>query len=329
MRRNETCITAYSAVHNLGEYQAVSLLVLNLVVMVANIFSNVGVIYGLVSTSQLFNPSLKLILCLSIFDLCSAVFAQPILSVMLVYKSTLSQCSVEISVQFLAVFFTHASGYTIAAIGFDRYIRTRYLNNYSAVMTTKKIYILVMVICMTSLIQSVIYLCGTLLDLFSTASRLGVVIDSCVVVVTFGFYLRSIKAIREHRKASTFRYLMKSVNRRIIIVGSRIMLSIAITYIPYFIVSIVRSIYHSSNRSSQQWLDFALIFAYILILSNSFINAFIFINGNKKLNHKVKKLKFWSSYMEENSDSNEPSVTANEKMQRGALKPKSDVETTV
>ena len=64
---------------------------------------------------------------------------------------------------FVSVFLTHVSGYLIAIIGIDRYIRVKYFVNFKAIWTPRIVLTLSCIGCLLGLIQALMMVIGMLL----------------------------------------------------------------------------------------------------------------------------------------------------------------------
>ena len=126
-------------------------------------------------TKQLYNASFRFILALCISDFCVGVIVQPLIAVMFLELYERSYCNYESATQFLAVFFTHASGYIIAVIGFDRYCRMKYLNRYQQVMTNRHSNLLLTLAIIGALGQATLYTLGTQYHFLNQATNVALV----------------------------------------------------------------------------------------------------------------------------------------------------------
>ena len=102
--------------------QLAALTVINLILMVANIFANGLVIYILIKTKQILQTACKLIFVLSASDLLLGLFCQNLLFAM--FYTT--KCSIIEAYLFLVTLLLHLSCYTVAIIGVDRYLRIKH-----------------------------------------------------------------------------------------------------------------------------------------------------------------------------------------------------------
>ncbi|XP_057302650.1 5-hydroxytryptamine receptor 1B-like [Hydractinia symbiolongicarpus] len=280
---NITCNTAYVGLPSLKEEHVILLIILNITIMTANILTNLFVIYSLVRTNQIRNHSIKLILYLSISDLLLAIIVQPFTTLVLFQTIHTRNCNVESIAESFSAFFSHTSAYITATIGLDRYVRVRFLNNFSKVLTKRRMHLILANIFVMSLVQSGLYVYGTQLKKRVLSRYISVTIDFFIVLAIIALYLLSIKRMRQYRRNSNFKKTIKKIDQRMTRLSSKILLSIGLIYSVYIIVAIPHAMLNNQVYGVwKQWLEFALILAYVLTFWNAFINAVLFLNANKK-----------------------------------------------
>ena len=121
-------VNAFSEKVYLIGYQRLILMIIDVAIMFPNLVANSWVLLRLLKSKLLCNTSFILIFYMSFSDCCVALFVQPLYAIITVLYLDKSYCTLEMVLQFLTVMFSHVSICTIAAIGFDRYARIRYLN---------------------------------------------------------------------------------------------------------------------------------------------------------------------------------------------------------
>lgn len=286
---NSSCLTTYSGKVNLDDIQRYVLVAANLVIMLINLFVNVFVVAVMAKTKQLNNTSLHLICFLSLSDICLAVVTQPLFTLMLVDFAGHTYCDYETINQFFAKFLTHTSAYTIACIGYDRYMRMRYLSRYTTMMkpiTTRMIFLMIVVL---ALCEATLYVVGTQQNFFKKAKIVAVVIDFCVGILVIVAYLMTVKVVRDRRINSTLRDVMNQADRTITNVAARILLSLIVFYLPYMAISILYSEMYNKIVFGKKWLSFALFLGFLLTYCNSIANAVIFLSSNTKIRSMLKR----------------------------------------
>lgn len=284
------CQTSYSGRTRLDSTFIVVLVSLDIIVMVLNFVFNVLVILSLVLSKQLYNTSLKLVMYLSISDCCIACVVQPLFAVLVLLYPTEPNCVFEMVVQFFAIFFTHTSGYIIALIGYDRFARIKYMTKYSGIMTERRLKWLIAVAMLLSVLQALAYVVGTQFSFFNKAKRVAVIIDFLIALLVLLSYAMAVWVARKYRKNSTNKDMLKKVDRTITKLASKILLSIVAFYIVYVAISMTHSsLVNKVNPSTREWLEFLLLFGYLLTYTNSLVNAAIFLGVNKKARKALKR----------------------------------------
>ena len=288
LNETATCLSTYSGRVYMTDYQRYILVTFDVIVMILNVVANSGVIIVLLMTKFIRNTSLLLLFFLSVSDICLALITQTLFTILIGQYSDQSYCTFEIIVQFFAIFLTHTSGYTVACIGFDRYARMRYLNRYSTVVTRRRVFTALSLICALSFFQAMLYVIGTKYDVFEKTKKLAVGIDFIMALTVIGIYLLTMKVVRDYHMNSTNRDLLSNVDRTITRLASKILFTILVFYGAYIVISIFYFLMHKkfeNNRKS--WLNFALHFGYVLTYCNSFVNAVLFLTMNKKAKSKI------------------------------------------
>ena len=131
--------------------QLAILIVFNSVVMVGNVFTNALVMFILIKTKQLSNVVCKWIFMLSISDfLIGALYQKNFFAVF--YDTS---CFIKICFRIVTIFLTNLSGYIIAVLGIDRFIRIKYYATYKTILTTTFILALMTIACSAALISAV------------------------------------------------------------------------------------------------------------------------------------------------------------------------------
>lgn len=285
------CETSYTGRIKLQRHFIIVLVGIDVALLLCNFMVNFLVISSLVLSKQLYNTSLKLVMFLSISDCCIACIVQPLFAVLFLVYPSESQCQFEMVAMFFAIFFTHTSGYIIALIGFDRFARIKYMTKYSSVMTEKRLKCLVITAIVLSLLQAALYVVGTHYSFFSKAKKAAVYVDFAIALLVLLTYLMAVYVARKYRRNAVNKEMLKSVDKTITKLASNILLSIVLFYIVYVAISMVHSSMANkvTSVSVKQWLEFLLIFGYLLTYANSVVNAVIFLCVNKKARKSLRK----------------------------------------
>ena len=290
--------------------QKLVLIAFNLFSMAINILTNSLVIASLKITCQLHNLSLRLILLLSISDICAALVFQTLFAIMLFKYSDKDYCRFDSFVIFFGVFFTHISLYIVVAIGLDRFARMKYLNKYPLIVTKRRVHMTLMAFASLSLLQASMCVIGTISSILSTIKVIVLFIDVIIGLTASGVYIVTIFVIKKHRKSARNRHLLANVDKAVTKIASCILLALIIFYTPYALISVTHSLLSEKlSWSEKQALDFLFILSYVLIYSFSSANATIFLFINKKAKNFISKTFFFKHAVEEVTLSNSRTQT--------------------
>ena len=156
--------------------------------MVGNVTANVLVIYILNKTKQLVNNTCRMILVLSISDLLIGIFDQNLFTFLLFEEN----CLVSSISQFLSVFFTHLSGYTIAIIGMDRYVWIKFYANLKAIWSIKVVLTSISVAFFFALFQAVMTEIGLLLKQEQLVTPIFIAVDGVIIIMLIFLQIQTI-----------------------------------------------------------------------------------------------------------------------------------------
>ena len=283
------CESLYDGKQYLTELHKCVLIIFNIVIILLNIVANFTVIHILLKKRLLKNHSMRLIFYLGISDCCVALFAQPVFCIMLAKFSNKLNCTFDTVLQFITVSIMHVSGYITVLIGYDRYCRLKYLNRYSEIIQTWKIDVAMVAIILLSLMQGVLGLLGTQLDIFHLVNLIAVAIDICIIVFTFATYIMTMLVVRSHKHCTINKDMLKNIDKRVTSMSARILLALIVLYTPYITTAMLHhSVIDKSTGKKRENLNFALFVGYELTCLNSFANAIIFLTLNKKT--RLKRL---------------------------------------
>ena len=261
--------------------------VYRLTIMILNLTANTRVLLVLVKSKFVWNTSYMLIFYLSFSDCCLALFVQLPYAIMIQLYFDKSYCMFEMVLQFLSVTFLHISFTTIAAIGFDRYARIRYLKRYTEDVTKKKVIIACISIGIHSLFQGTSFVLGSTYKFFDISRMIAAAADILIVLFIIIVYLYSVKIIKDHQRRSVNRDLLKSVNKKIITLASKILVTIGIFYGIYAVSKVAHVILKTKVKGpDKSWLYFTLHLSYLMLYCNSLGNAIVFLTMDQRLMRK-------------------------------------------
>ena len=291
LNHSEECESAYDGKVHLDESMQLVLLTLCALSIILNLLSSAFVVYALITTKQLRNPSMQLILCLSISDCCLAAFGQPLYLVMLGRFKSSQSCSLDTAVEFFVIFLSHSSAYIIGLIGYDRFFRMKYLNRYSEVVKDWKVYVAIVTTTTLSFMQTCFQITGIQLHIYHTVTIGTSTIDFIIIFWMIIPYILSVRVIREHRSSLTHHWMLAKVDHTVTTLATRIMISIMVLYFPYVTFTVIHiSMNRNSVLTTRKWFNFGVFISYQLAYANAFVHAVIFISFNKKSRRKLMKL---------------------------------------
>lgn len=284
---NVSCVTSFSEKLYLYNYQRFILMFTDVTIMILNLTANTRVLLVLVKSKFVWNTSYMLIFYLSFSDCCLALFVQLPYAIMIQLYFDKSYCIFEMVLQFLSVTFLHISFTTIAAIGFDRYARIRYLKRYTEDVTKKKVIIACISIGIHSLFQGTSFVLGSTYKFFDISRMIAAAADILIVLFIIIVYLYSVKIIKDHQRRSVNRDLLKSVNKKIITLASKILVTIGIFYGIYAVSKVAHVILKTKVKGpDKSWLYFTLHLSYLMLYCNSLGNAIVFLTMDQRLMRK-------------------------------------------
>ena len=284
---NVSCVTSFSEKLYLYNYQCFYINVYRLTIMILNLTANTRVLLVLVKSKFVWNTSYMLIFYLSFSDCCLALFVQLPYAIMIQLYFDKSYCIFEMVLQFLSATFLHISFTTIAAIGFDRYARIRYLKRYTEVVTKKKVIIACISIGIHSLFQGTSFVLGSTYKFFDISRMIAAAADILIVLFIIIVYLYSVKIIKDHQRRSVNRNLLKSVNKKITTLASKILVTIGIFYGIYAVSKVAHVILKTKVKGpDESWLYFTLHLSYLMLYCNSLGNAIVFLTMDQRLMRK-------------------------------------------
>ena len=258
--------------------QLAILTVINVIVMVANFTVNALVIYILIKTNQYVNVACKVILILSISDLLTGAVAQNLFFAVLYSPS----CLINSVTRSVSTFSTQLSGYTIAILGVDRFIRIKYYLKVNSILTSRFISALLSIACVLALVSAV----GIPMDLLLIKpiffSRVNLILGAAIIsIVAFlqVLVIRTSNIMISKSTIDTFQAVNKKINK----LSMRIMLALLFFTTPFLTIGLAKSnIQEFLGRSSKSVLEFIFGISIVLLYANSLVNVILFLSANMK-----------------------------------------------
>ena len=258
--------------------QLAALTVINLILMVANIFANGLVIYILIKTKQILQTACKLIFVLSASDLLLGLFCQNLLFAM--FYTT--KCSIIEAYLFLVTLLLHLSCYSLAIIGVDRYLRIKHYRNFRTMWTRRVVLKLFFVAVFLALLQAVLVLAGSVLGKQHIVTPFYIAVDGVVIGLITFLQVQTIRTSNAVHNESTA-VASDIINKKITKLSMRIMLLLCVFITPHLIVYTLReNIRKRLDIYEKGITEFVSFLTIILTYANSFANAVLFLMTNVK-----------------------------------------------
>ena len=258
----------------------------NAVIMVGNFLANSLVILCLIKTKQTTKPSYRMIFQLSLSDVLVATITQPLVQVARIDNRR--SCAVIISTHFSFIF-TRISTYTIALIGYDRYLRVKYPTTFQDCLTPFRVYITLFVIWLVALLNTCLMISGFLVKSEIVWGLAGFIDFSAILIVIY-LQIKTAVAANAHQNSVENLSVLEDIQKKIVKVAARIVLMFLIMVLPYFVCLLIRGIFRSSlNGSDKEYLEFAFEMLMNLIFMNSFGNAILFLMSNERAKKYLKQ----------------------------------------
>ena len=288
---NETvvyCFTHQLQFSYLTSRQLATLTVFNLMLMPANIIANILVMYVLIKTKQISNTTCKLIFMLSLSDLLQGIFSQNLFTALSYEKN----CLLMEIVLFVNAFLMHLSGYMIAIIGVDHYLRIKYYVKFRTIWSTKIVLIFIFSGSFLAFFQAVMITVGLVLELDRFVVPIYVTMDVAVLGMIIILQVKTIRTSRDVQNMSTVA-TSERINKKVTKLSMRIMLLLCFFFAPHTIIlNIIRSVIkHQLNNNEKSVLEFIAGISLVFAFGNCFSNAALFLVTNVKAKRFLRDLK--------------------------------------
>lgn len=278
------CDNAFAGRLVLENYQSTIIAILNFMMIPITLTANCFIIVGLYETRQLGSIINKFFLCLSISDCCVAAIVQSLVGALFTTYSKEKFCNLEMSAQFFTFLFGHISGFTIVAIGIDRYIHMKYLQRYDSIITKQRAVGLMVISYVASIGMGLSYTLSTIYGIFQWVNMVILLADMAAIVIIYAAYLEAYSKVKQHLKKT--KQLRKSSNApsyavAMIMTILLILGAVFICYVPYVIVGMFGFYRVEFQRKLlSSGLSMGIYLTYLLVYLNSCLNAVIFIYKN-------------------------------------------------
>ena len=270
--------SSYTELMYINSTHRVLLVVLTGIISLLGVTANSAVIYSIIKLSLNRNHSMNLILVLSISDLSVNLVVLPCFIWSLLSTYTCVNVSV---MEFTGQGLAHLTCYITGIIGYDRYLRMKYLNGYPRIVTFSKISTVLSIVCFLSLFQGGAYLWGIHHNSYDLVSTISSMYDSIVIFFIALPYILLGKSIRTYRRESTHHNILQHVDQSVNKIAFRIIIVIWSLYTPYITMLAIRRFLPSESPLKKDALfGFILLTSYLFVYANSFVNSIIFLSIN-------------------------------------------------
>ena len=251
--------------------------------------ANCTLIYGLYKTNQLGIITNKFIIFMSISDLCTGILVQPLIVILILSKSIQKNCSFLLKVQFLAFLFAYFSFFMLVAVAVDRYLHVIKLNRYNSFMNEYRMKIITGVSFLASIIAGLIPVLVSsfcLQVILNMADAIGIAFIIILYIllrrkvrvhaVTLQNDTKEVSEMNSGRKRSGDQFLSRTV----------LLLFVVMFFLlgPYNIMSVIFTYYKFHQQVDPGFtVDVLSYWAYILVFTNSSVNAIIFAYSNSRV----------------------------------------------
>ena len=282
------CLSSYSGKYYMTDYQRYILVTVDVLIMVLSYLASIVVFISLLMAKFLRDTSLIFLFFISVADICTILISQTLFTV-LIGRFSDQTCTLDMIAEFFAVFLLHCSGYGVACIGFDVYLRMCFPKRYTLMITKRRVFTALTFISLISFFQGICYVLGTQHDVFGYARKVVLGIDSIVVFLVILTHILVVKVAKDHCKNSGNRNLFTKFDwmlTKVVTKVLRVRFSLLATY---FVISVCYLLMNEKvNKNGKSWLNFALHTGYLLSYCNTVSNALLFLKMNRSQNLKIQ-----------------------------------------
>ena len=198
---------------------------------------------------------------------------------------------VSLCFRIATIFLTNLSGYIIAVLGIDRFIRIKYYATFRTILTTTFILTLMIIACSAALISAVGIAVGFHLRkerVFTTISFVFGVMVIIIVTLLQVLVMQTSNAV--HSISTTD--ASQLTNKKIIKLSTRIMVSLILFCTPYLIVTVTKKrLEDQLNKNEKSTIEFIANASVILAYTNSLVNVILFLTVNVKAKRFLRDCK--------------------------------------
>ena len=280
MMKNSTCpCTSLDGKKYLNISHVVILLILDGVTLIGNLISNFLVMFMIIKTKQIKNTANKMLFQLSFADFFVALLAQSLYFIVIIfYEKRLY--TVEAIQMFVGVLLVHASCYTIALLGLDRFIRIKYTTSHLQIFSQKRVYLMMAIIWIYSLVNAIFTFMSFTLDL-PIMSLVNSVLETTTAIIICTLQIAPATVMRKIRNSSNNPTVIEKTSQYIIRLQSKTVCLFLIFFAPFLIIVVIYKVYGKyTSGDTRSNMEFLLLLSYQFAMINSFANAVLFLVTN-------------------------------------------------
>ena len=280
MMKNSTCpCTSLDGKKYLNVSHVVILLILDGVTLIGNLISNFLVMFMIIKTKQIKNTANKMLFQLSFADFFVALLAQSLYFIVIIfYEKRLY--TVEAIQMFVGVLLVHASCYTIALLGLDRFIRIKYTTSHLQIFSQKRVYLMMAIIWIYSLVNAIFTFMSFTLDL-PIMSLVNSVLETTTAIIICTLQIAPATVMRKIRNSSNNPTVIEKTSQYIIRLQSKTVCLFLIFFAPFLIIVVIYKVYGKyTSGDTRSNMEFLLLLSYQFAMINSFANAVLFLVTN-------------------------------------------------
>ena len=290
MIKNSTCpCTSLDGKKYLHISHVVILLILDGVTLIGNLISNFLVMFIINQTKQIKCTANKMLFQLSFADFFVALFAQSLyFIVILFYEKRLY--TVEAMQMFVGVLLVNVSCYTIALLGLDRFIRIKYTTSHLQIFSQKRVYLMMAMIWIYSLVNAIFTFMSFTLDL-PIMSLVNSVLETTTAIIICTLQIAPATVMRKIRDSSNNPTIMEKTSQYIIRLQSKTVSLFLVFFGPFLIIVVIYKVYGKyTSGATRSNMEFLLLLSYQFAMINSFANAVLFLVTNVQSKLLLRRL---------------------------------------
>ena len=290
MMKNSTCpCTSLDGKKYLNISHVVILLILDGVTLIGNLISNFLVMFMIIKTKQIKNTANKMLFQLSFADFFVALLAQSLYFIVIIfYEKRLY--TVEAIQMFVGVLLVHASCYTIALLGLDRFIRIKYTTSHLQIFSQKRVYLMMAIIWIYSLVNAIFTFMSFTLDL-PIMSLVNSVLETTTAIIICTLQIAPATVMRKIRNSSNNPTVIEKTSQHIIRLQSKTVCLFLIFFAPFLIIVVIYKVYGKyTSGDTRSNMEFLLLLSYQFAMINSFANAVLFLVTNLQAKSFLRRM---------------------------------------